>query len=375
MRNFAHMEGHLVVCSVAAFSFLSSALYMYLVRIPNPSRWKMLVNCRILLMMVFLVVGLSCAKNVIFPQLTSHEGTIVSTLISASIQSLLFVITSVTFLNPSGIKARFILFNAAAITLSAAQLLLCKFLLPNLFYWSAALSVLVYLSLWLWYQFRFYAQYRQTVAITDSALDEYSEGHFKWVKQFFIGVSVIGLTACVAPFCSVSIYDAWMLLAALCYGHVVVTFVRYFTSLSILVSKTTQLQATPTPIQQQDTAIDEDTCQTDFDTLKRNLQEWVDRRGYVQNDLVSDDLARQLGVSVVVFRAYFRERKNTDFRQWRMKKRIEYACEIIRKHPDYSYDVIANLVGIGDRSNFTKAFKRIKGITPKEFSEELGMGN
>ena len=59
-----------------------------------------------------------------------------------------------------------------------------------------------------------------------------------------------------------------------------------------------------------------------------------------------------------------------DFRQWRTNLRMEYACSILREHPEYSYDAIAEMVGIGDRSNFTRTFKKITGITPKEYAQK-----
>ena len=51
--------------------------------------------------------------------------------------------------------------------------------------------------------------------------------------------------------------------------------------------------------------------------------------------------------------------------------RVEYACEIMRQHPDYTYSMVAEMVGIGDRSNFNKAFVKVKGMTPKEFAARL----
>ena len=108
-----------------------------------------------------------------------------------------------------------------------------------------------------------------------------------------------------------------------------------------------------------------------FDVLEANLAEWIERKEFVKNDLVSETLAAELGVSLTVFRAYFKDRLGTEFRQWRMCLRIEYACDIMRQHPDYTYSMVAEMVGIGDRSNFNKAFVKVKGMTPKEFAATI----
>lgn len=364
------METHFLISCIAAFSFLSSAGFMLMVKITSHEKlWRTLNRCRILLAMVFMVVGLSCLKNVFFQHMMSRNGIILSTLISASVQSMLLYITSMSFLQPEVVKRHFVLVNVLALGLSAAQLVAVFFLFPSVFIYSAGISVIVFLVFWFIYQFHFYRVYRQTIITSDLLTDEDTEVRYRWVKRFFISVSVLGITAVTAPFCSLIVYDVWMLCAALFYEYVVVSFINYFTSLSTIVSRVSV--APPPVVVHDEEQVDNVDFSEQYVLLEKNLSQWISRRGYVENDLVSDDLARQLGVNIVVFRAYFKEKKNTDFRQWRLKLRIDYACQIIREHPDYSYDTVANIVGIGDRSNFTKAFKRIMGITPREYSKSV----
>lgn len=364
------METHFLISCIAAFSFLSSAGFMLMVKITSHEKlWRTLNRCRILLAMVFMVVGLSCLKNVFFQHMMSRNGIILSTLVSAGIQSMLLYITSMSFMQPNVVKQHFVLVNVFALGLSSAQLFVAFFLFQDLFIYSAYLSVIVFMVFWIKYQFDFYKVYRETIITSDLLTDEDTEVRFRWVRRFFISVSVLGITAVTAPFCSLIVYDVWVLCAALFYEYVVVSFINYFTSLSTIVFR---VSVAPPPVAVHDEEhISHDEFSEQYDLFERNLSQWISRRGYVENDLVSDELAKQLGVNIVVFRAYFKERKNTDFRQWRLKLRIDYACQIIREHPDYSYDTVANIVGIGDRSNFTKAFKRIMGITPREYSKSV----
>ncbi len=236
------------------------------------------------------------------------------------------------------------------------------------FFCSVILMVVVYSGFWLYYQFDFYRIYHQTIITSDLITDEDTEVRYRWVKKFFISVSILGITAVIAPFCNLVVYDVWMLCAALFYEYVVVSFINYFTSLSTIVSR---ISSAPAADVTDEEKVAHDDYSEKYAMLEKNLEQWIERRGYVDNDLVSEDLAKQLGVSIVIFRSYFKEKKNTDFRQWRLKLRIDYACKIISEHPDYSYDAVADIVGIGDRSNFTKAFKRIMGITPREYSKSL----
>lgn len=365
------METHYLISCIAAFSFLSSAGFTLMVRIRSyEALWRTLNRCRILLALVFGVVGLSCLKNVLLQNMMSSDGIILSTLISASIQSLLFYITSISFLKPTIVKRHFVIINIMAIGLSAALMIASFVLFHEWFFYSAILMVVVYLGFWLYYQFDFYRLYRQTIITSDLITDEDTEVRYRWVKRFFISVSTLGITAVIAPFCNLMIYDVWMLCAALFYEYVVVSFINYFTSLSTIVSRVS-LAPSAVDVSEEEEKATLDDFSEKYALLEKNLEQWIERRGYVDNDLVSEDLAKQLGVSIVVFRSYFKEKKNTDFRQWRLKLRIDYACKIISEHPDYSYDAVADIVGIGDRSNFTKAFKRIMGITPREYSKSL----
>lgn len=359
------MEIHLLISSIAAFSFLSSAVSMLAIRITPPAYlWRNLNRCRLLLMAVFMVVGLSCFKNTLFAEMMTRNGIIVSTLISATIQSMLLYLTSITFLNPTVVKRRFVIFNIIGIAISSVQLLIAFFFFPQYIIYSASVSVLIFMFFWTIYQIDFRRIYDKTVAKTDYLTDEDTEVRYRWVKRFFIFVSILGITAITAPFCDVMVYDVWMLCAALFYVYIVVSYINYFTSLATMVANVSAAIS-----HEEDIELKYDDFSQQYAILEENLQHWVNRRGYVDNDLVSDNLAQQLGVNIIVFRTYFKEKKNIDFRQWRLKLRIDYACQIIRNHPEYSYDAVASIVGIGDRSNFNKAFKRIMGITPKEYSQ------
>lgn len=232
------MEFHQLISSIAAFSFLSSAVSMLTLRIASPvSLWRNLNRCRLLLMTVFTVVGISSFKNILFEDMMTRNGIIVSTLISASVQSMLLFLTSITFLNPNIIKPRLVFFNIAGIAISASQLMAAFFLFPQFFIWSAIVSVIIFITFWIIYQFDFYNIYRQTITTSDLLTDEDTEVRYRWVKRFFISVSILGITAVTAPFCSTVIYDVWMLAAALFYVYVVVSFVNYFTLLASMVTK------------------------------------------------------------------------------------------------------------------------------------------
>ena len=40
---------------------------------------------------------------------------------------------------------------------------------------------------------------------------------------------------------------------------------------------------------------------------------------------------------------------------------------IMEENPSMSYEIVAETVGINDRSNFKKSFEKFKGMTPNEW--------
>lgn len=364
---------HLLANSVAGFSFLTSAALMALVRVPYATMWKHLRKCKHYLSLVFLVVGLSCCKTIFFRLAPNTDIIVCSTLISAGIQSFLLACTGVTFVNPTWIKKRWVCYNIAIILAYSLLLLLGIWLWQPYFWMIATIACLAYFALLVSYQFVFYGEYSHCVDQTDRLTDEYSESRYVWIKHFFIAVSVLGVTAGIAPFMPILIYDVWMLAAAALYAYVVVSFVNYNGNTVQLVHKVYEadIPSCNAVDNSADTPNESSIVQPDFDKIDSALQQWVQERGFVKNDLMSEDFAHSLGVSISTLRTYFNLKYQSDFRQWRTKLRIDYACAIIREHQDYSYDTIAEMVGISDRSNFTRNFKKITGMTPKEYADKV----
>lgn len=364
---------HFVTNCVVAFSFLTSAVLMALVRIPFAPMWKHLRQCKKYLSLIFLIVGLSCFKTVFFHLGSDARIVVTSTLITAGLQSLLFACTGITFVNPSWVKRRWLSLNILSVALYAVGMLLGLLVWQEWFWVTAVVACIVYFTLLISYQFSFYREYNRCVNNTDFLTDEYSESRYAWIKHFFMAVSTLGITAGIIPFMPTRVYDIWMLAAAAFYAYVVIQFVNYWGPTAHLVHKVYEARpfaatsATETLV----AASQEEVADTmDFAQLEEALKQWITERGFVKNDLMSDEFAESLGVNITTLRAYFSKCHHTDFRQWRTQLRIEYACSILREHPDYSYDTISEVVGIGDRSNFTRNFKKIIGMTPREYAEQ-----
>ena len=74
-------------------------------------------------------------------------------------------------------------------------------------------------------------------------------------------------------------------------------------------------------------------------------------------------LADELGISASYFSALFPKEMGVGFHEYLTRVRIEEAKQLLTA-TDYPINQIAVTVGYADQSSFTKAFKRVTGITP-----------
>ncbi|MEO1764641.1 MAG: AraC family transcriptional regulator [Cyanobacteria bacterium J06629_18] len=98
------------------------------------------------------------------------------------------------------------------------------------------------------------------------------------------------------------------------------------------------------------------------------LQQAID---YIQSNLAEEisleSIANELGISRYYFCRLFKKSMGISPYQYLIESRIERAKELLIQ-PDISITDVALKVGFYSQSHFTKYFKKVVGVTPKEFS-------
>lgn len=90
-----------------------------------------------------------------------------------------------------------------------------------------------------------------------------------------------------------------------------------------------------------------------------------------EKDWSVDDLARTAGISRAAFAQKFRRLSGDTPAHYLTRVRIQRAMDLLRSGGE-SVERIAETVGYNDSFVFSKAFKRIQGVSPKEFRKQLG---
>lgn len=112
---------------------------------------------------------------------------------------------------------------------------------------------------------------------------------------------------------------------------------------------------------------EKDASEQEFKKLEHALQQWVKQKKYVEYDKSRDDVAAELNTTREILHLYFSTRKGVDFKTWRTELRIEEAKKLLLKNKDMSINVVGEMAGFSDRSNFHRQFVKIVGCSPRQW--------
>ena len=120
---------------------------------------------------------------------------------------------------------------------------------------------------------------------------------------------------------------------------------------------------------QQNVADDTD---EEFRKLEKSLEKWVAQKSFREYDRTRDQIAADLGTSKEFLHFYFTNKIGVDFRTWRTNLRIEEAKRLLLEKKDASINIIAEVSGFSDKSNFHRQFVKIVGCSPKQWRDSDG---
>ncbi len=84
-----------------------------------------------------------------------------------------------------------------------------------------------------------------------------------------------------------------------------------------------------------------------------------------------DDLMRLTGLDKNRLPAFIQQFAATNIPGYINAKRMEYAADMMRQHPDYTMNAIAEACGIMSAATFIRNFKAVFGMAPSDFRKEL----
>ena len=99
------------------------------------------------------------------------------------------------------------------------------------------------------------------------------------------------------------------------------------------------------------------------------VDNWIKTDGYVQQGLTIKELSEILHTNRTYLSAYIKTTYKMTFREWITSLRLEYAKNILKKHPEINIQKLAESSGFLSQSNFIKLFSEKEGCTPAKWKK------
>lgn len=112
--------------------------------------------------------------------------------------------------------------------------------------------------------------------------------------------------------------------------------------------------------------------EAEFAKLEYALEKWVKQKGFSEYDKSREEVAKELGTSKEILHMYFTTRKGIDFKTWRTELRVEEAKRLLLENRELSTNIIGEIAGFSDRSNFYRQFVKLVGCSPRQWRESGG---
>lgn len=100
------------------------------------------------------------------------------------------------------------------------------------------------------------------------------------------------------------------------------------------------------------------------------VSSWTQKGGHLQSGLKLPNAADEIGVPRYLLSAWLHQ-KGLRYNDWLTELRIDEAKHIMKEHPEWSNEAIAQQCGFSDRSYFQKKFKDITGVTPAQYISRI----
>ncbi len=103
------------------------------------------------------------------------------------------------------------------------------------------------------------------------------------------------------------------------------------------------------------------------------VEAWKARGGYRRTGLLQPLAAQDIGITRYRLTAWLHQR-GMKYTEWIAQLRVEEAKRTIKTHPDWGNDAVAQHCGFTDRTVLQRTFKRMEGITPQKYQENMSKG-
>lgn len=363
------------------------AFILMLIKVPATEYSKNITNAKTTIAVSFIV----CAFMMVFTlnkysEVWEYERfSSLTMLIAVSFSSLAMSYSMINLLDDKMISSNTFIVNIFLIASSSILLLEMATGTEKILYnISLAASLLLFASQSIFYIIMFDKAYKKSQKALNAYYDDEEEHKIRWIRFCYIIAMLTDLCLLVymmIPTSFMKIYIAWYVLFMLYFTANFISFIgSHKMILDAFAHKTLSGQNLFPPKNKREKALKEDTeydrkqMEKAFKTIQKNLAQWVADKKYREYDKSREEIAAEFDTTKELLQLYFMTNIGQDFRSWRTELRINDAKRMLLEDKGTSIQLVGELCGISDRSNFHTQFTRLTGCSPKKWRETDGKG-
>ncbi len=365
---------------IACVSSVVLVLVLLLIRIPLSEYTKRLSTAKTTVAGSFVIFGFLMAFSIAtHDRIADYElYSSVTMLIAACFSSVAMSYAMISILDEKMVRSN--VFNADIILLVIISFFLIQSSLAGgrrLGVWLIA-CLLVFISQSVYFIIKFDKAYKKSVKELAAYYEEDEDHRLRWIRFCYIIAMLTNMFLLVymlLPRGFMKLYIAWYILYML---YFTANFVSFLGSHKIILdafahkvlSGEDLFPQRPAPRRRkEEPAIDKKQRDKEFKKLATNLDTWVAEKRYREYDKTREQIALELDTTKEILQLYFTTVVKKDFRNWRSELRISDAKKMLLEDRKASTQIIGEMCGFSDRSNFHTTFVKLVGCSPKEWRE------
>ena len=377
-----NIELSLTIAIVTSFVL---AFLLFLINVPNSEHSRKLVKAKNTIAMCFFISSILFFVCYTYSGIQDYE--VFSSLMMFVVTAISSAILSFSLMNllEEGDNDKFYL-NVAIIVIFSCILMRSFWMEPGpLRTFILTESVILFIINCIIHIVLFHRTYLRSVQKIEQYYDEEENNKMKWIRFCYVMMMLTEMFVLVymlLPRGFMKVYTIWYALFMLYFSA---NFISFLGSNKLLLDafayKTLSGQEILERIERRkrmkkgakDSQVtDSQLTELEMNKIDRSLAQWVKEKKFRAYDKTREEIAKELNTSKELLHMFFVTRMSVDFKTWRTRLRIEEAKSLLLDNPEMSINIVAELSGFSDRSNFHRQFTKIVGCSPKQWRESNG---
>lgn len=371
--------------TIAIVTSFVLAFLLFLINVPNSEHSRKLVKAKNTIAMCFFISSILFFVCYTYSGIEDYE--VFSSLMMFVVTAISSAILSFSLMNllEEGDNDKFFL-NVTIIAIFSCILIRSFWMERGAMRWAILIgSVVLYIVNCIIHIILFHRTYLRSVQKLEQYYDEEENNKMKWIRFCYIMMMLTQMFVLVymlLPRGFMKIYTLWYVLFMVYFSA---NFISFLGSNKLLLDafayKTLSGQEIMERIERRKRMkkgakeaqpLDSQITEQELNRIEHALDKWLKEKRYREYDKTREQIAKELNTSKEMLHLFFVTRMSVDFKTWRTRLRIEEAKLLLLENQEMSINIVAELSGFSDRSNFHRQFTKIVGCSPKQWRESAG---